>query len=227
MNNTIYTRKVSYHDKDLVPQNSVLTITTRNNYVEFTMRNPDSQSDFNPKDGSQTELHNLWNNWHIKKYCELDDEDKIDELTTLCDDICDNVEEEEEEYLESLDVKTEADIDDDRIIALMRHLDITPEEAYDDIEEARYGDSHYEYGNQEYQVLTDSEADNLWDEYLDSYIDECILDQLPEAYRNYFDSESWKHDAKNDGRGHSLSTYDGREYEEDVNGTTYYIYRKN
>lgn len=30
-----------------------------------------------------------------------------------------------------------------------------------------------------------------------------------------------------DGRGHCISMYDGREYEEEVNGKTYYIYRTN
>ena len=30
-----------------------------------------------------------------------------------------------------------------------------------------------------------------------------------------------------DGRGHFLSSYDGEENEEDINGTTYYIYREN
>jgi len=224
---TIYKREIFYHDKDNVPQNSVLTITTRNNYIEFTMRNISYQTDFNPKNDSQIELYRLWENWHIKKYCELNDEEKIVGLIEDCNNICDNIEEEEEEYLESLNVKTEDDIDDDRIIALMKHLDITPEEAYNDIEESRYGNNNYKYGNQEYLVLTDSEADNLLDECLDNYINECIISQLPKAYQNYFDSESWKHDAKNDSRGYSLASYNGREYEEEVDGTTYYIYRKN
>lgn len=227
MNKIIYTREIYYHDQNNVPQNSMLIITTRNNYVEFTMRNPSYQSDFNPKNDSQIKLYRLWKNWHVKKYCELNDEEKINGLIEDCDNICDDIEEEEKEYLESLNVKTEDDIDDDRIIALMKHLDITPEEAYDDIEESKYDDNNYEYGIRMYQVLTDSEADDLLDEYLDSYIDECILNQLPEAYRNYFDSKSWKYDAKNNSRGDSLASYDGREYEEEVNGTTYYIYRKN
>lgn len=77
-------------------------------------------------------------------------------------------------------------------------------------------------------VLTDSEADDLADEMLDSYIDECILDQIPERYRYYFDSEKFKEDIINyDGRAQQLSAYDGNEYEYDINGTDYYIYRWN
>ena len=79
----------------------------------------------------------------------------------------------------------------------------------------------------EYLVLTASDADERWDAELDSYIDECILPEIPEAFRSYFDFDAWKHDAQYDGRGHSLATYDGHESEEDVNGTTYYIYRVN
>ena len=74
-------------------------------------------------------------------------------------------------------------------------------------------------------VLTDSEADELWEEYLDSYIDECILPELPEMAQRYFDAEAWKRDAKHDGRGHSLSSYDGEEHEYKVDGEWIYIYR--
>lgn len=39
--------------------------------------------------------------------------------------------------------------------------------------------------------------------------------------------DTWKYDAKMDGRGHSLATYDGHECVEHVNSTYYYIYRIN
>lgn len=77
-------------------------------------------------------------------------------------------------------------------------------------------------------VLTDREADDLADEMLDSYIDDCILDQIPERYRYYFDREKYKSDIINyDGRAQQLSAYDGVEYFDSVNGTDYYIYRWN
>ena len=83
-----------------------------------------------------------------------------------------------------------------------------------------------DYSN-DYLVLTDEEAYDRWDESMDSYIEECILPELPKNLHYYFDSEKWKKDASHDGRGHSLASYDGEEHEEEVNGTTYYIYRIN
>jgi hypothetical protein len=87
--------------------------------------------------------------------------------------------------------------------------------------------------NNDYLVLTDEEADDKWDEELDNYIEECItpeIDKLDVGNLSYyikFDEEMWKRDAKMDGRGHSLSRYDGHEHEETVNGETFYIYRQN
>ena len=85
----------------------------------------------------------------------------------------------------------------------------------------------YEEGSNDYLVLTDEEAEDRWDESMDSYIEECILPELPKHLQFYFDSEKWKKDASYDGRGHCLASYDGEEHEEEVNGTTYYIYRIN
>lgn len=97
------------------------------------------------------------------------------------------------------------------------------------ISEARYGCDSYECESEpgEYLVLTDEEADAAWDASLESYIDDVILDEFPEGYHNYFDREAWKRDAKHDGRGHSLSSYDGDEHEEKIDGVWYYIYRTN
>lgn len=86
-------------------------------------------------------------------------------------------------------------------------------------------DSNNEYEN--HKILTDEEADELWEESLDSYIEEIILPEIPESYRNYFDEKGWKSDAKMDGRGHSINTYDGNENEETILGETFYIYRVN
>lgn len=64
-----------------------------------------------------------------------------------------------------------------------------------------------------YTILTDSEADDAWDAELESYLDECVLPDLPENMRRYFDHDAWKEDAKKDGRGHALEHYDGEEKE--------------
>jgi hypothetical protein len=75
----------------------------------------------------------------------------------------------------------------------------------------------------EYLVVTDEEANELWEESLQNYLDECIYPELPQNMVNYFDDEKWKRDAKFDGRGHSLSHYDGHENE----SGEYFIYRIN
>lgn len=227
----IYKREVRFHTAENIPTSYTLEIRTWNNYVEFSMCGEHGQNDFVPKDGVQKSLHKLWKDWHIKKYCELEDEDKTEELKQLCEDICDAIEEEEEIYLESLEEVTEEDIDDDRIIALMKHLNITPEEAYHDITEAKYGTGTYEYGNQEYQVLTDSEADDEERESVENLIDDCYLSELTRNNKNhpalqFIDMEAWL-DAWCGQRGENLNPYDGQEHEEEVNGTTYYIYRRN
>lgn len=81
----------------------------------------------------------------------------------------------------------------------------------------------------EYLVLTDDEADKLWDEELDDYLDECVLYEWPEIAQRYFDRKAWKRDARYDGRGHSLARYDDEEHDVDdeEDGVTYYIYRVN
>lgn len=92
-----------------------------------------------------------------------------------------------------------------------------------------------DFDNDDYLVLTDEEADEKWEESLDSYIEDYIqpgIDKIAEGQGNLqyyikFDEEMWKRDARMDGRGHSLSSYDGCENEETVNDTTFYIYRLN
>lgn len=132
---------------------------------------------------------------------------------------------------------------DERVIALAQHLELDLEineadfETEEEKEEAIQNiideldsitsdyDNTYSYGNKEFLVLTDSEADEEEDRQLDNYLEECIYPELPENMRYYFDDEKWKRDAKMDGRGHIISTYDGAEYEEKVNDNWYYIYR--
>lgn len=116
--------------------------------------------------------------------------------------------------------------------ALALHLECSPS----DIEEetcTHYDMPLYSAQGGEYAVGTDEEADSAWDQSLDSYIEECIEPELKfeglgslSAYVK-FDSEMWKRDARMDGRGHSLSGYDGEENEQEIDGVTFYIYRTN
>lgn len=109
-------------------------------------------------------------------------------------------------------------------------FDVTTGETFESFVNANYveveeitGD---DYGN-DYLVLTDEEADEKWDEALDSYLDDCVYSELPKHYHGYFDEEKWKSDAKMDGRGHSLATYDGHEHYETIDGDEFYIYKIN
>lgn len=80
-----------------------------------------------------------------------------------------------------------------------------------------------EVNNGEYLVLTDSEANEAWEASQESYIDDCVLPEIPEAYRAYFDKEAYLKDLSIDGRGSNLASYDGEENE----SGEYYIYRIN
>jgi hypothetical protein len=111
--------------------------------------------------------------------------------------------------------------------ALIKFLGLTTKDEIKEIENDSYNDNVFYYSTEEYEVLTDSEADERWDEELELYIDECILPELPDFASQYFDREAWKRDAEFDGRGHAISRYDGEENEQTVNGTTFYIYRQN
>ena len=64
-----------------------------------------------------------------------------------------------------------------------------------------------------YAIGTEDEADEAWEQALESYWDECVLPEVPDWLENYIDYEKWERDAIVDGRGHALSSYDGCETE--------------
>ena len=91
-----------------------------------------------------------------------------------------------------------------------------------------YGYQTVEYGNQEYYVLNNDEAEEKAKECSFLYIDDCILPELPENLRQYFDYDKFAEDAITiDGRGHIIASYDGYEHEIMFNSTWYFIYRIN
>lgn len=89
--------------------------------------------------------------------------------------------------------------------------------------EQGYDEDTFEYFGSEYKVYTDSEADDAFENYIDQYIDDCVLHEIPESYRQYFDRQAFTKDCEYDGRGHFLAGYDGVENEQDG----YYIYQTN
>ena len=115
-----------------------------------------------------------------------------------------------------------------QVRALCAHLDCQPDELSRERHD-HYGMPVFSYGRAEYAIGSDSEADSAWDQSLDSYVEECITPEIEKlelgnlsAYIK-FDTEMWKRDARMDGRGHSLSSYDGEENEEGE----FFIYRTN
>lgn len=87
------------------------------------------------------------------------------------------------------------------------------------------GGNRFSYGGREWLICTDEEADEEFNEQTERYIEECILSQIPENLQQYFDNGKFIADARWDGRGNALSSYDGHEKEQSVNGAMYFLYR--
>ncbi len=118
----------------------------------------------------------------------------------------------------------------DRQRALAAHLGIDPLDCIETTYAPMYGHGEgYDADGGEYAVLTDEEADLAWDESLDNYLDECILSEVTGALAMYFDRDAWKRDARFDGRGHSLNSYDGNESDatDPQTGAAFAIYQTN
>lgn len=99
---------------------------------------------------------------------------------------------------------------EDAVLALMEHTGLN----YDEAESAI---------DSEYKVLTDDEADSMLDGYLEQYVEDTVLCEIPTHLHKYFNTQAWIKDNNSD-RGFWLNTVNGEEYEETINGTTYYIY---
>ena len=149
---------------------------------------------------------------------------------------------------ETVEIKKDEDlIKNERVKALKNHLELNDEETNEITLED--GES-FHYGDQEYLVLTDEEADEKTEEYIKesvwafnssflsshSNIDEEVFKLLSEKCEDSNDAvlsmikdfDHFVSDAiSSDGRGHFLSSYDHSESDEEINGTTYYIYRTN
>lgn len=87
-----------------------------------------------------------------------------------------------------------------------------------------YSDCEGSIGNDKWLVLTDSEADIRCMEYAEVYAVDA-LSEIPRHLQTYFDENGYIEDLLDDGRGALLASYDGAEREQEVNGTTYYVYK--
>lgn len=74
-----------------------------------------------------------------------------------------------------------------------------------------YGLTVFEVNGEEYAIGRERECEQAWDEYINDHIDNCVLSELPEQYRIYFDTEAFRQDCRVNGRGNYLSAYDGME----------------
>ena len=125
----------------------------------------------------------------------------------------------------------------DNALAFMSWLIYNDElntEDYEDIEELlndiTENGNYFEHSaaSGEYRILTDTEADEAWNESIDSYIDDCILPDVPENVKDYLDIDRMANDIQREGsRGQQLNYYDGSEHDIEFNGQTFYIYRTN
>ena len=101
---------------------------------------------------------------------------------------------------------------DDKVIALMQETGDF------------YSDCESSIGTDEWLVLTDSEADIRCREYAETYAEDA-RSEIPNHLQAYFDEDKYIEDLLDNGRGELLASYDGAEREQEVNGTTYYIYK--
>ena len=85
----------------------------------------------------------------------------------------------------------------------------------------------FEVEGQEWLVLTDDEADEAFRASVENYVDECL--EMPDNVRPYFDTDAFIRDVElNDGRGPTLSAWDGAEEEvKTPAGVWLYLYRQN
>jgi hypothetical protein len=86
-----------------------------------------------------------------------------------------------------------------------------------------YGDV-IKVGGEEYRVLDESDKETAWGDSLENYLDECVEG----SNGPYFDRDKWKRDARIDGAGQALSSYDGEENEFRTDGDEWwFLYRVN
>lgn len=146
-------------------------------------------------------------------------------LEEYCD--CSDIEPEEKEAKELI-INNWIEFGEEKKFAVWCHFDYAPY-YIEDIDLLDIDTDEIKLDGQNLLVLTDDEADEAFKNYMRNYIDECILNQIPERYHRYFNEEEFIEDVESsDGRG-ILAAYDG--YEEgpyrfnDESDHNIYIYR--
>jgi hypothetical protein len=133
-----------------------------------------------------------------------------------------------DEYLEMLLEQDDLDGDDKRMMVLLAwSRDNGNNDGPDDVDTA-YGDNRYTCGGATYRVLLDDEADDAETAYWESYIDDAVINQIPDDLQSYFNRDQFVADMKRYEPRGRIAGYDGCENEYSApDGEWYYIYREN
>lgn len=208
-----------------------IEITHRNKYPELSicgeLSGGHGQITFEPVTELQEQLKALWDNKHLKRVSKKEQKEIEVLIEALQNEYSEQVGEmeiseiDESEALELIKDKNFSN--PEKVLALLLEEGATVGEIDNVTEE---GGNTFSFGGRDYLVCTDEEADQEQDAELENYIDECILPELADQYRRYFDNEAWKADARHDGRGHALGRYDGNECEQKIDQTMYFLYRQ-
>lgn len=226
--------KVSFIDKNKNRINLEVEITYRNKYPEFTMSGNMGQSSgqiyssINPANKSQKQLLDLWKEHHLKRVdnkireeiINLTNKIKAIEKERRGNDLSDMDDSDLVGYIEE---KTNfSGRNAELAAALVRMLGISS----NDIDYITINDTSVDIAGIKYIAGDEEEMNQAHEEEIQQYIDDCVLHELPEQYRKYFDNEAFIEDCKADGRGHSLARYDGEELSWIINDTEYFAYRQ-
>jgi len=144
------------------------------------------------------------------------DEDDDRELTKEGKDRIDSLKEEIGEYQEQLE-DTEDTTEEEELRGLIEELEETIEEIEED-------DDYYEYTEEAKENYVESRVQEVKDDPLNWLRDFGMEEQL----ENFIDKDGFIEDViSSDGRGQTISSYDGEEGEVVYNNEYYYIYRMN
>ena len=144
------------------------------------------------------------------------DEDDDRELTKEGKDRIDSLKEEIGEYQEQLE-DTEDTTEEEELRGLIEELEET-------IEEIEGDDDYYEYTEEAKENYVESRIQEVKDDPLNWLRDFGMEEQL----ENFIDKDGFIEDViSSDGRGQTISSYDGEEGEVVYNNEYYYIYRMN
>jgi len=147
---------------------------------------------------------------------EVLDEDDDKELTEEGKDRVESLEEEIGEFREQLD-DTDDDTEIEELESSIEELEETIEDIMDDVH-------YYDYTNEAKENYVESMMDEVRDDPVSWLRDYGMDDRMDD----FIDREEFIDDVIiADGRGHTISSYDGEENEIEYNNEWYYIYRMN